>query len=107
MYLIAKTYEPGSRAFNEVFEKAVALFPDSDVANINAAAVAIERRDIASAAAYLARVREQTSAYWNNLGVLQWLQGNKGAAADSFSRAGVLSAGNAREMERHMRSNTY
>jgi outer membrane protein OmpA-like peptidoglycan-associated protein len=104
MYLIAKTYEPGGRAFNEVFEKAVGLFPQSDVANINAAAAALERNDTTSAASYLSRVRNQTSAYWNNLGVLNWLQGNAGAAADCFSRAGIQSAGNSREMERHIRS---
>jgi hypothetical protein len=106
MYMIAKTYEPGGRAFNEVFETAVTLFPTSDVANINAAAAALERRDVNSAAAYLSRVREQTPAYWNNLGVLQWLQGNKGAAADSFSRAGIQSSGNAREVARHFNSMT-
>ena len=104
MYMIAKTYEPGGRAFNEVFETAVRLFPNSDVANINAAAAALERRDLNAAAGYLARVREQTPAYWNNLGVLQWLQGNHQGAADSFSRAGIQSMGNASEVERFFRS---
>jgi hypothetical protein len=104
MYMIAKTYEPGGRAFNEVFERAVSLFPESDVANINAAAAALERRDTASAANYLARVNEKTAAYWNNLGVLYWLQGNRSGAADCFSRAGIQSAGNAREVERYFRS---
>ncbi|MDR2882208.1 MAG: DUF3575 domain-containing protein [Alistipes sp.] len=104
MYLIANTYEPGSRAFNEVFETAVRMFPTSDVANINAAAAALEGRDLGAATRYLSAVREQTPAYWNNLGVLQWLQGNKQGAADSFSRAGIQSMGNASEVERHFRS---
>ncbi len=104
MYMIAKTYEPGGRAFNEVFEMAVKLFPNSDVANINASAAALERRDLIAAASYLARVREHTPAYWNNLGVLQWLQGNHQGAADSFSRAGIQSMGNASEVERAFRS---
>jgi outer membrane protein OmpA-like peptidoglycan-associated protein/opacity protein-like surface antigen len=104
MYMIAKTYEPGGNSFNEVFETAVRLFPTSDVANINASAAALERRDIAAAAGYLARVKEQTPAYWNNMGVLQWLQGNHEAAAESFSRAGIQSMGNASEVERFFRS---
>ena len=104
MYMIAKTYEPGGKAFNEVFETAVRLFPVSDVANINAAAAALERRDIGAAANYLANVREHTPAYWNNLGVLQWLQGNRHGAAESFSRAGIQSMGNASEVERYFRA---
>jgi hypothetical protein len=104
MYMIAKTYEPGGRAFNEVFEMAVRLFPTSDVANINASAAALERRDLNAAASYLGRVKEQTPAYWNNMGVLQWLQGNHKGAAESFSRAGIQSMGNASEVERFFRS---
>lgn len=104
MYMIANTYEPGSKAFNEVFETAVRLFPTSDVANINASAAALERRDLNAAVSYLSRVREQTPAYWNNLGVLQWLQGNHEGAAESFSRAGIQSMGNASEVERFFRS---
>ncbi len=104
MYMIAKTYGLGSRAFNEVFETAVRVFPDSDVANINAAAAALERRDTGAAAGYLARVKEQTPAYWNNLGVLNWLLGKREDAADCFSRAGIQSMRNLSEVERYFRS---
>ena len=104
MYMIAKTYEPGGRAFNEVFETAVSIFPNSDVANINAAAAAIERRDTDAAAGYLASVKEHTPAYWNNLGVLNWLVGNKEYAAYCFSRAGIQSMRNSSEVERYFRS---
>ncbi len=104
MYMIAKTYEPGGRAFNDVFETAVRVFPDSDVANINAAAAALERRDTNAAAGYLVRVKERTPAYWNNLGVLNWLLGNRDSAADCFSLAGIQSMRNASEIERYFRS---
>ncbi len=104
MYMIAKTYEPGGRAFNEVFETAVRIFPSSDVANINAAAAALERRDTNAAAGYLVRVKERTPAYWNNLGVLNWLLGNRDSAADCFSLAGIQSMRNASEIERYLRS---
>ncbi len=104
MYRIANTYEPGGSSFNEVFEAAVRLFPHSDVANINAAAAALEQRNTAAAAEYLSRVKEQTPAYWNNLGVMQWLQGYKSDAMESFSRAGIQASGNTSEAERHFKS---
>uniref|UniRef100_S0DF02 DUF3575 domain-containing protein n=1 Tax=termite gut metagenome TaxID=433724 RepID=S0DF02_9ZZZZ len=83
MFLVANTYEPGSDAFNEVFEIAARVFPDSDIANINAAASALQRRDVTSAARYLGRVKRHNVAYQNNMGVLSWLQG---AASDTEKR---------------------
>ena len=104
MFLIANTYTAGSEAFNEVFETAVRVFPESDVANVNAAAIALNRKDAAAAARYLGRVKEHNAEYWNNLGLLQWLQGDKAAAAQSFARAGALGNKNAQEMNRHLQS---
>ena len=104
MYLISNTYEAGGTDFNEVFETAVRVFPNSDVANINAAAAALERRDTDAATLYLGRVKEHTPAYWNNLGVLNWLVGKREEAADCFSRAGDLATRNASEVERYFRS---
>ncbi len=106
MFLIANTYQPGSEAFNEVFETAARVFPDSDVANINAAASALSRRDALSAARYLAKVKGRTPEYWNNLGMLQWLQGDKTTAAESFAKAGALGATNAAELNRHLQTTT-
>lgn len=104
LFLIANTYEQGSEAFNEVFETAARVFPESDVANVNAAANALGRKDVATAAYYLARVKVQDEAYWNNLGVLQWLQGDKVNAAESFAKAGALGLKNASELETHIDS---
>ncbi len=91
MFLIADTYEPGSTAFNEVFETAARIFPASDVANINAAANALNRKDAVSAAQYLQKVKGHTPAYWNNAGILAYMQGDKQKAAECFAKA----AGNA------------
>lgn len=104
MFLIANTYQPGSESFNEVFETAVQVFPESDVANINAAANALGRKDAVSAARYLGRVKSQTPAYWNNLGILQWMQGDKAAAADSFEKAGRIGTKNADELRQHLQA---
>lgn len=54
-YLAAQTYEVGSDEFNEVFETAVRMYPYDEVANLNAANTALQRRDLVSAERYLAK----------------------------------------------------
>ena len=49
LFLVAQTYEPGSQAFNDVFETAVRLFPDDPTANLNAAVIALRRGDTTEA----------------------------------------------------------
>ncbi len=104
MFLVANTYEPGSDDFNEVFETAARIYPDSDTANINAAAVALNRRDTVSAARYLSRVGERTAAYWNNMGLLAWLQGDMAKAVECFAKGGAPGQANAEGIYRHTRS---
>lgn len=53
MYRVAQTYEPGSEEFNEVFETAVRVFPNDPVSNLNAANIALVRKDAVAARAYL------------------------------------------------------
>jgi outer membrane protein OmpA-like peptidoglycan-associated protein len=104
MFLIANTYEPGSDAFNELFEAAARLYPSDNVANINAAASALNRKDTVSAARYLNRVTEQTTDYWNNMGLLAWLQGDKVKAAEYFAKGGTQGNGNGVELQKHIES---
>ena len=104
IYLIADSYQPGSDAFNKIFELAVGLFPDSDEANINAAANALDRGDAESAALYLSKVKNQNVFYWNNMGVLLWMQGDKQEAASCFARGGTQGALNAAELLKHVQS---
>ncbi|NDV85011.1 hypothetical protein D0T87_24035, partial [Bacteroides sp. 51] len=108
MFLIANTYEPGTAAFNEVFETAARLFPGDDVANLNAAASALARKDAASAARYLARVNQRTADWWNNAGILAYLEKDMKRAGDCFARAqaeGNKEAGrNAQELEKSQAS---
>ena len=49
MYLVANTYPNGSREFINVFETAVRLFPEDDVAKLNAAIAALSRGDTETA----------------------------------------------------------
>ncbi|MDR0333656.1 MAG: DUF3575 domain-containing protein [Dysgonamonadaceae bacterium] len=104
MFQIAQTYTPGSPESNEVFETAARLFPDSDIANLNAAAAALDRSDAVTATRHLGRVREHNAVYWNNMGILQFLQGDKTAAAESFRRSGGAGASNAEGLNRHLQS---
>lgn len=57
MYTVAQTYEPGSTAFNEVFEIAVRMYPNDPVSNLNAANTAILRQDPAAARNYLKKAK--------------------------------------------------
>ncbi len=52
-YLVAQEYEPGTMEFTDVFETAVRMYPDDQIANLNAANAAIRRDDFGTARRYL------------------------------------------------------
>lgn len=62
MYRLAATLEPGSDEYNEVFEVAVRMYPDDEVANINAANSAMMRKDLKSAEKYLQKAGNSEKA---------------------------------------------
>lgn len=94
-FIAAQSLEKGSDEFNEVFEIAANVYPDNEIANLNAANAALTRRDLISAAKYLAKAGDSKEA---NLarGVLAALQKDY-AKADSLLKgadsAGVTQAG--------------
>ncbi len=79
LYAVAQDYPKGSTEYNDLLDLAARLFPDSPEANINAAAVALVRRDPEKARRYLERFATLPAAY-NNMGVLCLLEGNRGKA---------------------------
>jgi outer membrane protein OmpA-like peptidoglycan-associated protein len=87
MFLVANTYPEGSKEFMEVFEIAVKIFPDDPVANLNAAASALLAKDLSRAERYLQRADKSAPEYYNNLGVLNMMQGNNARAKNLFQRA--------------------
>jgi Tfp pilus assembly protein PilF len=87
MFLVANTYEEGTKEFGAVFETAVRIFPDDPVANLNAAASALLDKDLAKAERYLQKAQRNTPAYYNNLGVLNMMQNNLARAKNLFQRA--------------------
>jgi hypothetical protein len=78
-YAIANSYPKGSKEYNDVFDIAARLFPNNPQANINAAAVALTKRDAKLACKYLERFTTLPAAY-NNVGLLYLLEGNKDKA---------------------------
>lgn len=52
-YLLASTYEPGTEEFTAVFETAVHLYPNDEIANLNAANAAIRQDNYEAAHRYL------------------------------------------------------
>lgn len=90
MYLAAQTYEKGSKEFNEVFEVAVRMFPEDPTANVNAAAIELQKGDLQRAARYLEKADAQAGTTLNNKGVLMLLQGNLDEAETYFKQAQSL-----------------
>lgn len=90
MFQVAQTYDKGSDEFNEVFDVAVRMFPDDPTANINAAAIELQRGDLQQAARYLDRADAQACATLNNRGVLKLLQGGLDEAEEYFKKAESL-----------------
>jgi outer membrane protein OmpA-like peptidoglycan-associated protein len=104
MFLVAATLPRESADYKAVFETAARIFPDSDVANLNAAAIALEEADSQRAAQYLDRVKVRGEAWYNNMGMLWWLVGDKQQAAQHFANGGLQGRSNANQLEKHIRS---
>lgn len=93
-FAVANSYPKGSKEYNDVFDLAARLFPDSPEANINAAAVALTKKDTKLARKYLERFATLPAAY-NNMGLLNLLEGNRDKAEVYFqmaAAAGILQA---------------
>lgn len=63
-YLVAREYELGTDEFTDVFETAVRMFPEDEVANLNAANSAIRRDDFATARRYLSKAGDSAEAVY-------------------------------------------
>jgi len=87
MFLIAESYPTGGDEFRRVFDIAVKTYPDSEIANFNAAANALTSQDLSAAKKFLAKVAEHDAFYKNNLGMLTAMQGKYDEAADHFRKA--------------------
>lgn len=87
MFIVANMYDVEEQEFAEVFETAVRLFPNDEIANLNAAASALQWGDTERAKKYLDKSSTRTAEYMNNVGVYYLLIGEYNKARDWFSRA--------------------
>ena len=70
----------------DVFEIAVRMFPDDQVANLNAANTAMARKDMRNAARYLAKAGDSPETEYARA-VFEYLKGNRDKALQLFSNA--------------------
>ena len=63
--LAAETFESGSDEFNEVFEIAVRMYPDDEIANLNAANIAMTKGNLKAAERYLAKAGDSKEAVYS------------------------------------------
>lgn len=63
-YLVAGKYEPGTDEFTEVFNTAVRMFPNDEIANLNAANAAIRRDDFSAARRHLDKAGDSAEAVY-------------------------------------------
>ncbi len=87
IYLIAYTYEKGSKEWNDIILLAVANYSQSPEARINAANVAIANGDYAQAAEYLNGVPTNIPQATNARGILALAQGKYQEAMRLFQSA--------------------
>lgn len=95
IYLIALTYEKGSKEWDEIILLAVENYPQSPEARVNAANVAMANGDYAKAAQYLQGLPTNMPEAINSRGILAMSQGNYAEALNLFEqaqRAGVSEA---------------
>lgn len=105
MFLIANSYPRGSDEFKQAFDTAVRIFPADTVANLNEAAMLLERGDAAAARLYLEPYAADPVT-WNNLGVMYLLEGDYVQARTFFDKASGVSE-SARNLELLSRLEAY
>lgn len=103
-FAVAQSYPKGSNEYNDAFDLAARLFPDSPEAAINAAAVALSKRDVTKARAYLEKHSTLPAAY-NNMGILYLLEGNRDKAEVYLQMAAATGVSQAREALEYLNEN--
>ncbi|WP_294080484.1 DUF3868 domain-containing protein [Proteiniphilum sp. UBA5384] len=86
MYLLAQSYPVESTEFSEVFDIAVRLYPDSDIAILNSASADIEGGNMDGAITRMNKISDNPKV-WNNLGVAYARKGDFNKAKEYFEKA--------------------
>lgn len=85
-YLVANSYEPGSKEFNEAFELMVKVYPKDPIANLNAANVALAQDELYKAERHLKKAGDMKETVYAR-GILAYKRGNMEKATDLFKKA--------------------
>ncbi len=88
-FLAAQSLEQGSKEYDYVFETAARMYPDSEVANLNAANAAIQAGAYDNAERYLSKIGDTPDAIYAR-GILAALQGDYTKAKGFFQQAARL-----------------
>lgn len=86
LFLLANSYTQGSPRYDEVFITAARIYPESEIANLNAANSSINRGDYKGAAFYLNRLPDGGEKSYA-LGILATRTGNLDEALVHFRKA--------------------
>ncbi len=97
IYLLAQECDPNSEEFSEMFETAARLYPDDEIANLNAANAALSRGDLSSASRYLEKAGDSGEAEYAR-GVLSFMQGDKAVATEHLRNAEKAGVKEAKDM---------
>lgn len=89
MYMVAQSYGAGSPEFKEVVDIAVRMYPDSEIAIMNTAAIDIENNAIDQAISRMQQLGDNPRV-WNNMGVANALKGDLQKALQLFGKAAAL-----------------
>lgn len=89
MFRVARLYQEGSDDFNRTIETALMYYPESPVANLNAAVTAIKQGDFVRAATLLEKAGDSPEAQ-NARGVVATHNADFDKAIEYFDKAGAL-----------------
>ncbi len=95
-FVAAQNVERGSKEYDYIFETAARMYPDSEIANLNAANAAMQQGSYANAARYLAKAGDGAEAIYARA-VLAAMQGDYAAARPLFEQAARLKVADAPE----------
>lgn len=88
-YILAQTYDEGSEELDELFEIAVRMYPNDEIANLNAANSAMSKGDFARALNYLDKAGDRPEVVYAR-GALEVLREDYAAAMPYLERAKEL-----------------
>ncbi len=100
-FLLAGSCDPGSEEFNDVFETAVRMYPEDEVANLNAANIEMSNGNLHAAERYLAKAGDSAEAAYAR-GIYAYLTGDVEAAVEFMREAETLGLEEATEVLSHI-----